>query len=139
MSQLSREVSLSKYGTAYPIKEIHWARDKENTMQKVQLVPMTDEQKDALGVAKPRVSKSLKEEVEMMKNTLRLAYETLDNEPDTRKDNLARYGSMIARLADSIVRATMAEIKLARSNDEMVEVRAEIKRIFRAIGWGEET
>lgn len=104
-------------------------------MQKLTLVPMTQEQNDTHPSTVIRVGRPFAEEVSILRGALRLANDVLNSE--NGKHHITVLGGTISRLSDSIVRATLAELRLARSHDEISEVRAEIKRVFEALGWGE--
>lgn len=81
---------------------------------------------------------SLREEIATLRGALCISRKSLLSQgPGGEPADIARLGGVIARLSDAIVRATLAEQKLGSAGDDMAEVQAEIKRIFRAIGWGE--
>lgn len=82
------------------------------------------------GRCEPRIS--LGEELEALRSSLKLACQSL-NMADA---DVARLGGLVARLCDSIVRAALAQRKLAASDDTGL-LRAEIQRILREVGLGE--
>jgi hypothetical protein len=81
---------------------------------------------------------SLRGEITILRSAMYIAQECLSAQGEGGAPaDIARLGGVMARLSDAIVRATLAEQKLAGAGDDMAEVQAEIKRIFRAMGWGE--
>jgi hypothetical protein len=87
-----------------------------------------------------QAGESLRGEITTLRSALHISQECLSAQgAGGEPADIARLGGVVARLSDAIVRATLAEQKLAGAGDDMAEVQAEIKRIFRAIGWGEES
>ena len=86
-----------------------------------------------------QAAESLRGEITILRRALDVSQKCLSAQGEAGGPaDIARLGGVMARLSDSIVRATLAEQKLAGAGDDMAEVQAEIKRIFRAIGWGED-
>ena len=127
-------------------------------MQTLKLVPMTQEQKELLHIDQRPESGPLSEEVGILRGAFRLVWDCLKDHaypqpgagPGTETEaeagantandagKVAFYAVTLTRLSDSIVRALLASHRLARSHNEMAEVQAELKRLFREIGWGEQ-
>ena len=132
-------------------------------MQTLKLVPMTQEQKEVLHIDRRPENGPLSEEVGILRGAFRLVWDCLkehayaqpdaepgaetddknDEKTDDKNDNhagkVAFYAVTLTRLSNSIVRAILASHRLARSHNEMAEVQAELKRILREIGWGEQS
>jgi hypothetical protein len=130
-------------------------------MQTLKLVPMTQEQKELLHIDRRPESGPLSEEVGILRGAFRLVWDCLkdhayaqpgagpgseteaESESGAKTANdagkVAFYAVTLTRLSDSIVRAILASRRLARSHNEMAEVQAELKRLFREIGWGEQS
>ena len=86
-----------------------------------------------------KAAESLRGEISILRRALRISQKGLSAQGEEGDPAaIARLGGVVARLSDAIVRAMVAEQKLATAGDDMAEVQAEIKRIFRAIGWGEQ-
>ncbi len=85
-----------------------------------------------------QAAESLRGEITILRRALYISERSLFAQGEEGEPaDIARLGGVMARLSDAIVRATLAEQKLVGTGDDMAEVQAEIKRIFRAIGWGE--
>lgn len=85
-------------------------------------------------------SESLRGEIAALRCALGISQESLVAQGAGGKPpDIVRLGGVIASLSNAIVRATLAEQKLAGAGDEMAELQYEVKRIFRAMGWGEDT
>ena len=87
-----------------------------------------------------QATESLREEITILRRALYISQMSLSAQGEEGESaDIARLGGVMARLSDAIVRATLAEQKLAGAGAHMAEVPAEIKRIFRAMGSGENT
>lgn len=83
-------------------------------------------------------AESLRGEITILRRALYISQKCLSELGEEGEPaDIARLGGIMARLSEAIVRATLAEQKLAGAGDDIADVQAEIKRIFRAIGWGE--
>lgn len=86
-----------------------------------------------------RAAASLREEIGILRRALYISERSLSAQGEEGGPaDIARLGGVMARLSDAIVRATLAEQKLAGVGDDIADAQAEIKRIFRAMGWGED-
>jgi hypothetical protein len=84
-------------------------------------------------------SESLRGEIAALRCALGISQESLiDQGAGGKPPDIVRLGGVIASLSNAIVRATLAEQKLTATGGEMAEMQSEIKRIFRAMGWGED-
>jgi hypothetical protein len=87
---------------------------------------------------KGRAGASLREEIAILRRALYISERSLSAQGEEGEPaDIARLGGVVARLSGAIVHATLAEQKLAGVGDDIAEAQAEIKRIFRAMGWGE--
>ena len=85
-----------------------------------------------------KAAASLREEIAILRRALYISERSLSAQSEGGEPaDIARLGGVVARISDAIVRATLAEQKLAGVGGEIAEAQAEIKRIFRAMGWGE--
>jgi uncharacterized membrane protein len=85
-------------------------------------------------------AESLLGEIAALRCALGIAQESLlDQGAEAEPADIARLGGVIARLSDAIVRATLAQPKLSATGDQIAELQFEVKRIFRAMGWGEDS
>ena len=85
-----------------------------------------------------QAAESLRGEITILRRALDVSQKCLSAQGEAGEPaDIVRLGGVMARLSDAIMRATLAEQKLRAAGDDMAEVQAEIKRIFRAIGWGE--
>jgi hypothetical protein len=84
------------------------------------------------------VVETLRDEITMLRQALYLVRASLlSTDVEVGPADITKLGTVMARLSDSIVRATLAEQKLSDRSHDLFEMQAEIKRIFRSIGWGE--
>ena len=115
-------------------------------MQDIQLVPITPEQIEVLNIGKPQRSVPLADEVDTLQGAFRLvalamasrAQKDAENNTDTNSGVVTTYANTLCTLSDSIVRAMLAAQKLARFNDQLAQLHAELKRVLRELGWGEQ-
>jgi hypothetical protein len=109
-------------------------------MSNLTLVPITPEQKEIINIRKRQ---SLQEEINMLRGAMRLMYDCLTRDlPDETPEQKAKresfrcdYITVLTHTSDSLVRALLAELRLSHANNEIAEVRTEIKRIFQILDW----
>jgi hypothetical protein len=95
----------------------------------------------ANGVAREgkQAPESLHGEITILRHALYISERSLSAQGEEGEPaDIARLAGVVARISDAIVRATLAEQKLAGVGGEIAEAQVEIKRIFRAMGWGED-
>ncbi len=80
-----------------------------------------------------RPANNLDEEITEMRGAMRLIFGQLSDLKDLGR--ISFHANTLARLSDSIVRALLASQKLHAADQQTEELRAEIERIFRELGW----
>ncbi len=78
---------------------------------------------------------SLAEEIRGLREALRQARERMQSGLDDAE--VARMGTLVARLSDSLGRALLAQGKLLGEGDRSAWLRAETDRLLREMGLGE--
>lgn len=104
-------------------------------MTKLRIVPRTGAGGSTVRGAGHEPGGVLASELSSLRGMISLMEDEMLNDPPVA--DKVRISGSIARLSDSVVRALLAAAKLESADDEMEELRADIKRIFREIGWGE--
>jgi hypothetical protein len=125
-------------------------------MKEIQLVPIAPEQIEVLNIRPPALGTPalgttasggiLTHEVTVLRGAFHLTAQCLarhaNPEPGDDYDRsmgmAGFYTGLLCRLSDSIVRAMLAAHRLARTDYEMARFGAEVKRVIREMGFGEQ-
>lgn len=84
-------------------------------------------------------AKTLQGELEALRAALRQAREEMEGlrRMGAEEGEIAKLGSVVARICDSITRALLAQQRLEGQGEVSARVRAEWDRVLRAMGLGE--